>query len=177
MSDETPWDNLVATFTTSGLPLPPIPRPLRSELRLTADWCWSTRDISPMSMYMFDSSFIQDILADRVDDYAAICHAGHGVNSYGINFHLVYRQLAIVMQCGWGGVYMDNDGAAARLAERWRKIEVLLEQSAAADDRLVVVYSDFRGISARGRVTRPAVGGPNFERAYAIDGDPFAGGD
>jgi len=128
-------------------------------------------------MYMFESVFIEDILADRVDDYAAICHAGHGVNSYGINFHLVYRQLAIVMQCGWGGVYMDNDAAAVRLADRWRQIEALVESTAPGEDRLMVVFSDFRGISARGRVARPAVGGRNFQRAYAIDGDPFAGGD
>src|SRR5262249_38627148 len=149
----------------------------RSELQLTADWCWSTRDINTFSMYMFEPTFVDDVLADRVDDYAAICHAGHGVNSYGINFHLVYRQLAIVMQCGWGGVYMDNDAAAAELAGRWRQIEALLDRPSDGDGRLVVVFSDFRGISARGRVARPAVdtGGRHFLRAYAVDGDPFVG--
>src|SRR5262249_45352952 len=88
-----------------------------------------------------------------------------------------YRELAIVMQCGWGGVYMDNDVAAAELAGRWRQIEALLERPSDGNGRLVVVFSDFRGISARGRVARPAVdtGGRHFLRAYAGEADPFVG--
>ena len=58
----------------------------------------------PFDMYAFDNPaltetrFLVDVLLDRVADYAAVSHAGHGINSYGLNFHLVHDRLAILMQ-------------------------------------------------------------------------------
>jgi hypothetical protein len=147
------WDELVTTFTASGLPVPPVPEPLRSALRAPERWCWTTRDIDPMRMYLFEPEFLADVLAGRAPDYAAVSHAGHGTNSYALNYHLVHGDLAVLMQVGWGGVYTDNAAAAARLGELWRRCEALLARPAPTrNGRIVCVYSDIRGISACGPV-------------------------
>jgi len=107
-----------------------------------------------MDMYMFDR-YVDEALAGPVDDYLAISHAGHGVNSYGLNYHLVCGPLALFTQNSWGGVYTDpaesRAGVAATLrfaaelvasAERHRLAE--RERSRA---QLVVAFSDFRSVS------------------------------
>ena len=73
------------TFEQAGLPLPPVPERFASALRKTREWCFSTREIDPMVMYMFDT-YLHDALADQSPDYVAFSHAGHGVNSYALNY-------------------------------------------------------------------------------------------
>ncbi|WP_327000043.1 hypothetical protein OHA72_33555 [Dactylosporangium sp. NBC_01737] len=147
-TDGSVWDELVARFTASGLPVPPVPEVLRPALRTPQPWCWSTRDIDPMRMYLFESGFLVDVLAGRAPDYVAVSHAGHGTNSYAVNFHLVHGNLAVLMQVGWGGIYTDNAAAARRLANLWRRCEALHDPAGAR--RVVCVYSDIRGVSACG---------------------------
>ncbi len=145
------WDELVATFTSSGLPVPPVPESLRPALRAPSPWCWTTRDIDPFQMYMFAPEYLADVVAGRVPDYVAVSHAGHGTNSYAINYHLVHGPLAVIMQIGWGGVYTDNAAAAARLGDLWRRCDALLARPA-PDTRIVCVFSALRGVSACGPV-------------------------
>ncbi len=84
-------------------------------------------------MYAFDNPaltgtrFLVDVLLDRVADYAAASHAGHGINSYGLNFHLVHDRLAILMQVGWGGHLRDNAARADELAGYWARVSELLD--------------------------------------------------
>jgi hypothetical protein len=159
------WIELTTTFTGAGLPLPPIPAVLRAKLQSRGDWCWSTRPINGLDMYLFfdvqmeSRNFIIDVLQDRVEDYAAVSHAGHGINSYAINFHLVHGPLAVVMQVGWGGVYMDNEQAALELAGYWSQIEEMLDTPpgprSPSQQRLTVLYSDFRAFWGCGWAARP----------------------
>jgi hypothetical protein len=107
------WAALTEKFAGAGLPLPPVPMRLQDALRTQSDWCWSTMPIDPMAMYMFaaDPVFILGVLRDQVEDYVAISHAGHGINSYAINYHLVHGDLAVpstqgkrfgdLFQCSW----------------------------------------------------------------------------
>jgi hypothetical protein len=44
-------------------------------------------------------------LTDQVDDYTAVSHSGHGINSYSINVSIVKAPLAVLFQLSWGGVY------------------------------------------------------------------------
>jgi len=163
-SSENPaWLELRGKFAEAGLPLPPIPEPLLSQLRTQQNWCWSTLPIDGLDMYMFfdvmgeGRNFLLDVLRDEVGDYAAVSHAGHGINSYAINYHLVHGKLAVLMQVAWGGVYIDNAQAAQRLSEYWARIAEMLDMPAgSADDRrLLVVYSDFRDMWGCSWVTRP----------------------
>lgn len=166
------WDDLVATFTASGLPVPPVPEPLRPALQAPQPWCWTTRDIDPVRMYLFDAGFLADILAGRVEDHVAVSHAGHGINSYAVNYHLVYGPLAVLMQVGWGGVYTDNAAAAARLGELWRRCDALLTRPAPdGGGRVVCVFSELRGVSACGPVPPGGGDAHDFLAAHGTAGD------
>ena len=101
------YEGMLATFRSAGLPEPPIPEAFRAELRRVEDWCWATRPIDPMEMYMF-REYPAEVLSVDVPDYVAVSHAGHGVNSFAVSLHLVYGSLALFTQTLWGGVYTDN---------------------------------------------------------------------
>ena len=155
------WAALTEKFAGAGLPLPPVPMRLQDALRTRSDWCWSTKPIDPMAMYMFarDPTFIVDVLHDRVEDYVAISHAGHGINSYAINYHLVHGDLAVLMQVGYGGFEMDNPRNAEKLAGHWAQIAEMLATPpgprTAAQQRMVIIYSDLRPNSSFGWIRRP----------------------
>lgn len=158
------WRAMADAFITEGLAVPPIPSSLRHELRTQADWCWATRPVSPFDMYLFRPLPTEELYAAPVADYVAVSHAGHGVNSYAITYHLVYRQLALFLQIGWGGVYTDNAAAAAELQDVFAQCQTLI---AIADEldadttpwRLVCIESPLRGVSACGWVRLPRSNG------------------
>jgi hypothetical protein len=61
--------------------------------------------------------FVFEVLIGPVDDYVAVAHAGHSSNSYAISYALVYGPIAVFVQCGWGGVYMDKAESTAAVNE------------------------------------------------------------
>jgi hypothetical protein len=77
------------------------------------------------------------------------------VNSYGLNYHLVYGPLALFTQNLWGGVYTDRTESHARVAATFRLAADLIASSESyrlADHersrvQLVVAFSDFRSVS------------------------------
>ncbi|GAA3453387.1 hypothetical protein GCM10018962_52200 [Dactylosporangium matsuzakiense] len=155
----SPYAEMTTAFTSSRLPVPPVPEPLRPQLRTVRDWCWSTRDIDAFAMYMFDRDFLSAVLSGSVPDYVAVSHAGHGVNSYAVNYHLVCGPLAVIMQVGWGGIYTDNAAASQRLGEYWRRCMALHARGAdASGGRILCVFSHLRGISACGPLPQPSDG-------------------
>lgn len=142
-------------FESAGLTPPPIPDSLKSKLRRIDEWAYATRDIDPMKMYMFE--YPREVLTSDVGSYVSFCHAGHGVNSYSINFHLIYGPVAVFMQVGWGGVYMDAKKQAETI-ENWfdhcGELIYRVEQRGSVREnawpRLVVAQSDFRRINVVG---------------------------
>ncbi len=158
------YDDLVATLLKEQLALPPVPGPFQPDLKGRGPWVWSTRPIDPMDMYMFDR-YVDEALAGPVDDYL-ISHAGHGVNSYGLNYHAAYGPLALFTQNGWGGVYTDPVESQARVAATFRlaaDIIAISESHRSANHersrvQLVVAFSDFRSASWwRLRSTKPVL--------------------
>jgi hypothetical protein len=140
-------------FEDSGLHAPPIPAALESRLVEQEPWCWTTRAISPMDMYMF-REYPADALSGCAEDYVAVCHAGHGVNSYAISYHLLLGPLAVFVQVAWGGVYGSADEDAAEVRDRFAKVGRLIELAIDVDPdempsqpEVVVVESRFRGLS------------------------------
>lgn len=154
-------DELRSTFERAGLQNPPIPSALSGRLRRRGPWCWSTRAIDPLSMYRFDA-YPLEALTSEVDDYVAVSHAGHGVNSYSINYHLVLDRLAIFSQIGWGGAYMDGPTQTAEVSSEFEQIQRVVdawERVPTGDlGHLTVLHSPFRSISICSAVGRP-VGG------------------
>ncbi len=84
------------------------------------------------------------------DDQLAVCHAGHGVNSYAITYALAHRGLVLLTQVGWGGVYMDNSARAAELAEVFEACRALIARRVPDGRTLVCVESRLRAQSLCG---------------------------
>jgi hypothetical protein len=142
-------------FEDAGLGMPPVPAALRPALRRLGKMAYATRDINPMEMY-YAASLPNQVGSDAVEDCMAVCHAGHGVNSYAITYHLVYGPVGIFVQYGWGGVYMNAAERTAVVRAQLRLCAELVELVEAPGDarprgrpgrRLLIVESDFRGTS------------------------------
>jgi hypothetical protein len=154
---ETPpiMSELEELFEEAGLVPPPIPHSLSPRLRRIDKWAYGTRDVEPMRMYSFE--YPHEALLGNVGNYVAFCHAGHGVNSYAINYHVVFGPLAVFLQVGWGGVYMNAKEQAAKI-EGWfdlcGELIYLVEQRGPVRDiawpRLIVIQSDFRNANVVG---------------------------
>jgi hypothetical protein len=131
-----------------------------------------------MAMYMFDR-YVDEALARPVENYLAISHAGHGGNSYGLNYHLVYGPLALFTQNGWGGVYMDPAERQAGIAATFRLAADLVASSeryrAAGREKpgvqLVVAFSDFRSVAWWQLRSTELVSDPGHTRRRAEAGE------
>ena len=149
-------------FADAGLTLPPIPGRFGNKLRMVEEWCFATREIDPMAMYLFDE-YISEALIGVAPDYLAFCHAGHGINSYAINYHLVDGPLALFAQAPWGGGYSNAQTDAAALAAQFTRCAVVIEAVDAAKarglsgplGRLFVVESMLRGDFRWGWIPAP----------------------
>ena len=101
-------------FQSSGLAFPEIPQDLAARLKERGEWLFSTREIE-VSPYDLDY-YVDECEDASVEDYALLSHSGHGVNSYAIQYYLVYGDLRMFLHLRWGGVYMDAQRAAADIA-------------------------------------------------------------
>lgn len=137
-------------FASEGLTFPSIPIDVQSDFREIAAWVYGTRSDVP-SLCETDW-FINEVIQYSVPNYVMIGHAGHGINSYAIYFYLVLNYLALFIQIGWGGVYMDKAETTQAVAEAFSQADHLtkiMEEreravQVAPDSRLIVVVSDFR---------------------------------
>lgn len=161
-------------FERHGLALPPVPTALQGKLRRLAPWCYATREISPARMYAF-GPYAQDVVAEVVDDYAALSHWGHGVNSYSLNYALVYKFLALFVQVGWGGIYMDKQHQTAK-ANTWfgtcahivDAVEADAARSPPRAGKLVVLQSEFSARNLCAWLPAPT-GAPDVARRWIYD--------
>jgi hypothetical protein len=135
-------------FQTAGLAFPEIPEELAVKLKERGEWLFSTRDIeiSPYDLW----HYVEESDSTLVDDYAILCHSGHGVNSYAIHYYLVRGELRLFLQLGWGGVYMDAQKAAADIGWCFGLADEIVWQMSAVprvglQSPLEIVGSDFQG--------------------------------
>jgi hypothetical protein len=166
-------------FKRAGLPLPPIPDRFVKNLRRIEPWCYATRQIDPMGMYFFDD-YIWEAVAGKTPDYLAFSHAGHGINSYALNYHLVDGPLLLIVQAGWGGAYsrrkQDVD-VVGRLFVRCAALVAAVTDTRGknlfgAVGRLCVFESEMRQSFSWGLLDQPAVNEREAEtwvRAHALD--------
>ena len=102
------------------------------------------------SVFGFSRLGILSYLKQSIPDQLVISHAGHGINSYSLNFRFAKGRLAIAAQVGWGGVYMDQDSQA----KSWNSMVAWLDKVTALEQvpfqgdyknrDFLIVYSDFR---------------------------------
>jgi hypothetical protein len=102
-------------FRDAGLGFPAIPEELAGQLTERGRWLFSTRpiDTSPYNL----RHYVDEVDRTQVKDYALLCHSGHGINSYAIQYYLVQRSLCMFLHLAWGGVYMDAKASAAQIRD------------------------------------------------------------
>ncbi|QLY30093.1 hypothetical protein [Nocardia huaxiensis] len=171
------FQEMCALFEDHDLGEPPIPPPFQPLLRQAQPWAYATGDISPALMYQF--GYPHDAMRHWLPDQVAVSHSGHGANSYAVNYHLVWGSLTLFAQTGFGGAYMDDRVAAARVRRMFEACRTLSESVENArrcpNHRLVVAYSDIRETSwcrwfryGDGAVRTSGLGG------VELPGDPVA---
>ena len=94
------------TFAGAGLPEPHVPPPLAARLTCWGPWTFGTRRVD--GVYGLVPELLGELGSGRVDDYLVLGQGGHGVNSYSICYYLVQGALALFLEVGWGGAYMDG---------------------------------------------------------------------
>lgn len=133
-------------LSEAGLAMPPIPEDLQTKMYRVRRWCYATRDVDVLEMYRFDN-YLVEATSEAPEPYFAFSHAGHGINSYAINYQAVIGTLALFVQVPWGGGYMDKKRQAAAVARMFGRCADLL--SVVPDEkegpRLLVAVSDLRG--------------------------------
>jgi hypothetical protein len=135
-------------FHDSGLTFPTIPEELAVHLREQDEWLYSTREIaiSPYELH----HYVKEVGDTCMRNYVVLSHAGHGVNSYALQYYLVYGRLAMFLHLGWGGAYMDGQKTAAQIRDCFSLADQIAAIPQRVDGgekarRLKIVGSDFYG--------------------------------
>ena len=135
-------------FKDAGLAFPTIPDKLAVQLKKRGPWLFSTcaLETSPYNLSYYERESEQT----HGKEYAVLCHSGHGVNSYAIQYYLVCGPLRMFLFLGWGGAYMDADAAAPQIRECFSLADQIVPAARTSgklgtDKRLTIVCSDFYG--------------------------------
>jgi len=143
-----------ARFSEEGAPFPPVPGVFEAGFRHIAPWTYGTRETPPASLYHIHN-FTEEAASSSVGDYLLMGHDGHGMNSYAMHYYLVYGPLALFLQVGWGGVYMDKAQSVNGMSQLFAEVSSILQLMdtpqkkhstvARSEDRFIVMLSDFYG--------------------------------
>lgn len=139
-------DRITDTLAEAGLLCPPFGAGKDEPVRTYGPWSWGTRRIDPFLLYMFE---IEQILDQVIDGPVfAMSHAGHGLNSYGLNVVTSGGPYAVFFQHGFGGVYTDPLRSRLEINSAYSYLHVLLEADEIEDTdnpKWLLLYSQFRG--------------------------------
>jgi hypothetical protein len=131
-------------FRQAGLAFPTIPKQLAARFKERGEWLFATRELK-IPPYNFDDYVPES--HDAVGDYAVLCHSGYGVNSYAIQYYLVYGPVRMFLFLGWGGVYMNAEAAASKIRECFSLADEIVPIATTvgqlkAGERVTIVGSD-----------------------------------
>jgi len=137
--------DLLATLSAAGIAVPPRqPRPV---VHTYGAWSWGNRYLPPFQMYMFDVGLVARQLTAH-GGFFALSHAGHGINSYGLNLVTAKGHIAAFVQHGYGGAYSNPVHDLIDINATYSRLHLLLRAFKADRPdmpRLLVTYSSFRG--------------------------------
>lgn len=150
-----------------GLPKPPVPERFVASLRTVGASALASREleIPPYFVSRHAEAFVDpDSLSD---DYIVLANAGHGVNSWALQFHAVVNGVGVFTSSTWGGIVdetTDERERASDIERRFGQIERLLTWAAAADD--------CSATGERMAVMSSPTDGEYIARWNVADGDP-----
>ncbi len=135
-------------FRDAGLGFPSVPSELAAQLKERDRWLFSTRPLK-MSPYNLQH-YVHEAEQPDIENYAVLCHSGHGANSYAIQYYLVQGPLHMFLHLGWGGVHMDAKASAAEIRDCFSMADQVVAAAQEvgrfqAGEHLTVVGSDFYG--------------------------------
>ena len=90
-----------------GLEYPPLTVEFEEEIIEFGYWHWATQPF-PTRWQDYSLNESVEYLRGPVPDQYSLNHAGHGINSYSINFRHVLGNIAIFAQSPYGGGYMSE---------------------------------------------------------------------
>lgn len=142
-------ENLMGDFFLShGLDIPVPTQAFEEESSEFGQWHWATQPFpSPWQDYLLIESV--EYLKGPIPDQYSLNHAGHGINSYSLNFRYALGDIAIFAQSGWGGAY-ESTGAADAWDELQQRLSSLLIRmpvdglDSSYVRKYLIVYSNFR---------------------------------
>lgn len=144
---DEPGRAIEEVFADVGVLVPPLGSFEIEDIQAFGPWHWGSHELVPNEMYMFEvASVVAAILGEG--QLFAVSHAGHGLNSYGLNVVTVGGPFAVFVQHGFGGVYTDPLRARLRINEAYTYLHVLLEADElpdASNPKWLLLYSEFRG--------------------------------
>jgi hypothetical protein len=136
-------------YSEELLEIPPIAHEFELRMGSFGGFDFGTQPLpSPIEDYLFLD--ILDYLRGPIPDQFVLNHAGHGVNSYSLNFRYALGDLAILMQVGYGGAYGDRKDEAKRWDECVNHIgDIMLlnpenRQEGLWQRKYLLLYSNFR---------------------------------
>jgi hypothetical protein len=138
--------DMLTALGASGIAVPPLGDLQLSAIETFEPWSWGTRHFDEEEvLYMFRTGVVADAIADE-GPFFALCHAGHGMNSYALNLVTRRGPVAAFVQHGWGGVYMDSLQATFRINQTYARLHALFDNVAepAAEVRWILMYSRSR---------------------------------
>jgi len=144
-------DKAKQVFKKANLPFPNIPEKLAQRLREVHNWGYTTRGTDVIDWpENIRHIYVKEADHATLPDYAMLCHAGYGTDSYAIHYFLVYGPLRMFLQLHWGGGYscgeanVEHMRRAFALADQIVK-EVEVSNRFGKEDHLVIAVSAFYG--------------------------------
>jgi hypothetical protein len=136
-------------FDEHGLEIPITIQLFEEQATQFGSWHWATQ---PFPTRWQDYSLVETVnyLMGPIPDQYSLNHAGHGVNSYSLNFRFALGDLAIFAQSGWGGMYVDSDEQVRAWDELQGRLSHLLIKApmdgfdSSYVRKYLLVYSAFR---------------------------------
>jgi hypothetical protein len=133
-------------FGDAGLAFPTIPQQFEARLKEQREWLFATREIKMSPYNVFH--YVREAYETHAEDYVVLCHSGHGVNSYAVQYYLVLGALRMFLHLGWGGVYCDAKKDAALIHDCFSVADQIVPAAQSVGrfrpgERLLVVACDF----------------------------------
>lgn len=136
-------------YSEERLELPPIANEFEKRMRYYGGLNFGTQPLpGPTEDYMFLE--ILDYLKGPIPDQYVVNYAGHGINSFALNFRYALGELAVLVQVGYGGAYGD----VKKDAQHWDECVNYLgnimilnpenRQEGLWQRKYILLYSNFR---------------------------------